>query len=68
MSWDEIAVLVAIKGYKPLFNLQTGRIIVEEGGFNKWDYNGKGQSYLTESAPIEKVEEILNNLMMHQPK
>jgi inosine-uridine nucleoside N-ribohydrolase len=68
MSWDEIVVLVAIKGYKPLFNLKKGKIIVEDNGFNMWNYNGHGQSYITESAPIEKVEEILNNLMMHQPK
>ncbi|MDR3626908.1 MAG: nucleoside hydrolase, partial [Ignavibacteriaceae bacterium] len=46
MSWDEIAVLVAIKGYQPWFTLQNGKIVVDESGSNSWDNNGSGQFYL----------------------
>ncbi|MDR3626820.1 MAG: nucleoside hydrolase, partial [Ignavibacteriaceae bacterium] len=36
MSWDEVAVLVAIKGYKPWFKVREGRIQVENSGNNSW--------------------------------
>ena len=49
MSWDEVAVLVAVKGYKPWFALEKGRIIIDNGGSNDWDYSGSGQYYLTAS-------------------
>ena len=68
MSWDEIAVLVAVKGYKPWFKREKGRIIVKENGFNSWDYNNSGHFYLLFSQPIKEVEKVLDNLMMHQPR
>src|ERR1035437_4777146 len=58
MSWDEVTVLVAVKGYKPWFTLEKGRIIIEDNGSNGWDYSGSGQYYMTASQPTEKVEEI----------
>jgi inosine-uridine nucleoside N-ribohydrolase len=67
MSWDEIAVLVAVKGYKPWFIIEKGKIIIENDGSNKWDSSGLGQYYLKLQQPISKVEEVRNNLMMHQP-
>jgi inosine-uridine nucleoside N-ribohydrolase len=68
MSWDEVAVLVAIKGYQPWFTLQSGKIVVDESGSNSWDNNGSGQFYLVFSQPKDAVEEYINSLMMHQPK
>jgi inosine-uridine nucleoside N-ribohydrolase len=68
MSWDEVAVLVAIKGYEPWFKLQKGKIKVEDNGNNSWNYKDSGNSYLVFSQPKEIVEEYINNLMMHQPK
>ncbi len=68
MSWDEIAVLVAVKGYKPLFNLRGGRIIIHDDGSNEWDYKGHGQFYLTPRAPAEEVGKIIDKLEMCQPR
>lgn len=68
MSWDEVAVLIAIKGYEPWFNVTTGKIIVDESGSNKWDYNGSGQAYIGFSKTVPEIEAVLNKLMMHQPK
>ncbi len=68
MSWDEVAVFVAIKGYKPWFNIKTGKIIVEDSGSNKWDYNSTGQSYIEFSKTVPEIESVLNKLMIHQPK
>lgn len=68
MSWDETAVLVAVKGYQPYYTLHQGKIKVAADGSNSWDENGKGQYYLVEKESPQKVEDIINHLMMQQPK
>jgi len=65
-SWDETAVLVAIKGYSPYYTLHAGKMgIVAADGKNTWDDNGKGQGYLMEKMDYKKVEELINLLIMH---
>jgi inosine-uridine nucleoside N-ribohydrolase len=66
-SWDETAVLVAIKGYSKFYTLHPGRIKVADDGKNTWDENGKGQAYLVEKADHREVQKLINELMMHQP-
>lgn len=68
MSWDETAVLVAIRGAKPYYTLSEGKIIVADDGSNTWDVNGKGHFHLVEDWDFRKVESLTNELMMHQPK
>ncbi|HEY6977639.1 MAG TPA: nucleoside hydrolase, partial [Chitinophagaceae bacterium] len=36
-SWDETAVLVAVKGYEPWYSVEAGSIVVNEDGSNSWD-------------------------------
>ncbi|MEJ7766529.1 MAG: nucleoside hydrolase [Chitinophagaceae bacterium] len=67
MSWDQTAVLIAIKGYKPWYRLQEGRIEVEATGSNTWNNSGKGHFYLVEDRPFQEVQQLINLLMMHQP-
>jgi pyrimidine-specific ribonucleoside hydrolase len=64
MSWDETAVLVAIRGYDSYFSVVEGRFKVREWGGNEWDKNGKGHFYLVQKMPIPEIEKVLNNLMM----
>lgn len=66
-SWDETAVLVAIKGYSQWYTLHKGRITVANDGKNAWDDNGAGQAYLVEKADYHQVEELINALIQHQP-
>ncbi|MDB5137733.1 MAG: nucleoside hydrolase [Mucilaginibacter sp.] len=66
-SWDETAVLVAIKGYSSYYTLHPGRIKVADDGSNTWDNNGKEQAYLVEKMDCKKVQDIINELIMHQP-
>lgn len=68
MSWDEITVLVAVKGHQPYYNLHAGRIKVSADGSNSWNENGKGQYYLVEKESPKKVQDIINHLMMQQPE
>jgi inosine-uridine nucleoside N-ribohydrolase len=66
-SWDETAVLVAIKGYSPFYTLHSGKIKVADDGKNTWDDNGKGQTYLVEKVDYKEVERLINKLIQYQP-
>ena len=67
-SWDETAVLVAVKGYEPWYSVEAGSIIVNEDGSNSWDKDGANQYYLVERLPYIKVQQFINQLMQHQPQ
>jgi len=68
MSWDETAVMVAVKGVTPYYYLYYGKIKVADDGKSTWVDEGKKQAYLIESDSPEKVQSLINNLIMHQPK
>lgn len=68
MSWDETAVLVAIKGWQPWYQIQEGRMLVADDGSNTWDPKGKGHFHLIENCPPEMVQHVINTLIMHQPR
>ena len=67
MSWDQTAVLIAVKGYKPWWNIQTGKIKIAEDGSNSWEKRDSLHSYLTESRSPIIVRDLINDLMRHQP-
>lgn len=67
-SWDETAVLVALKGYEPWYSIESGSIIVNEDGSNSWDKDGTNQYYLVEKLPYTQVQQLINQLMQHQPR
>ena len=67
MSWDQTAVLVAIRGVEPYYGLKRGRFVIN-GGNNAWQDDPNGSHYyLTEKMPVSKVTELIETLMMHQP-
>lgn len=69
MSWDETAVLIAIKGYQPYYDLHKGKMaLVIADGKNTWDDNGEGQGYIVENVDHQVVQDLINTLIMHQPK
>jgi inosine-uridine nucleoside N-ribohydrolase len=67
MSWDETAVLVAIKGYKPWYRIEKGRMLVHEDGSNSWVKKSALHSHLVEVQNPVIVEQLINTIMMHQP-
>ena len=69
MSWDETAVLVAVKGYADYYTIQRGTMHVNDDGSNTWTNDDNGlHAHLIEKAPIEEVRTVIDKLMMHQPK
>jgi len=67
MSWDETAVLIAVKGYKQWWNIQTGKIKVAQDGSNTWENGSSPHSYLVESQSPILISDRINKLIMHQP-
>jgi inosine-uridine nucleoside N-ribohydrolase len=67
MSWDETAVLVAVRGYEKYFDVVKGNIICHADGSNSWDAAGNRDYYLVQKTPIPEMEKILNELIQHQP-
>lgn len=68
MSWDETATLVAVRGYKKYFGAVQGKIIVNQDGSNNWNKKGTGDKYLVLKMPVPELEDVINGLMVHQPK
>ena len=67
-SWDETAVLIAIKGYETWYSLKEGKMEVAEDGRNTWNEQGKDQFYIVEKQPFQIVQSIINKGIMHQPQ
>lgn len=69
MSWDQTAVLVAIKGYEPYYSAERGTFkIINDEGSNSWVPGESGKHLrLIEKMPSEQMAALLENYMMHQP-
>jgi len=67
MSWDETAVFVAVKGWQNYYELETGRCKINAEGINEWKQEESTEARLIEKMPPEKMSQILNQLIMHQP-
>ncbi|GHT52657.1 hypothetical protein AGMMS49982_13480 [Bacteroidia bacterium] len=68
-SWDQTAVLVAVRGTDRYFNTVKGKIKIEANGANSWqdDPNGKHE-YLTWKTSPEELTTVIEDLMMHEAK
>ncbi|WP_295794108.1 nucleoside hydrolase [Mucilaginibacter sp.] len=66
-SWDETAVLIAIKGYGQWYTLHKGKMTIATDGSNGWDESGTKQAYIVEKVDYKVVQDIVNTLIMHQP-
>jgi inosine-uridine nucleoside N-ribohydrolase len=67
MSWDETAVLVAVKGWQDDYTLQKGSCKINADGVNEWENIGTNRAHLVEKQSPLVVCELINQLIMHQP-
>ena len=65
-SWDQTAVLVAIRGYSLYFNSRNVNFEINADGRNVL-VPGENFAYLTEKIPPVEVAKVIEDLMMHQP-
>jgi inosine-uridine nucleoside N-ribohydrolase len=68
MSWDETAVLTAVKGPDFAFGEERGKMVVEPSGFNRWSASENGlHTYLTFKKSSDELSDLIENYMMHEP-
>ena len=68
-SWDETAVLIAIAGYRPWYSTQTGTMNVAPNGSDSWEEAKTGRHVrIVEARPVAEVQQLINTLIMHQPR
>lgn len=70
MSWDQTAVLCAIRDPERYFYVcGPGKIIVNPSGYNNWDPDStKDHYFLVHKYPYQDISDTLEGLMMYQPK
>lgn len=68
MSWDQTAVLVAVKGYEPYFSVERGRCVFYDDGSNDWAVDGKGKHLrLMKKMDYNELTSVIEEYMKHQP-
>ncbi|MCC5843071.1 MAG: nucleoside hydrolase [Verrucomicrobia bacterium] len=67
-SWDQTAVLAAVRGPAPYWTLSPpGRNVPEADGSNHWENDPEGNHvYLVESMPPSGVARVISQLMVHE--
>lgn len=65
-SWDQTAVLIAVKGIKPYFNYRSLNFAIQDDGKNVV-LPGNKISYISFNQAPEQVGKVIEELMMHQP-
>lgn len=66
-SWDETAVLIAVRGYSQWYTLHNGKMKVADDGSNSWDDAANSQAYIVEKVNYTVVQDLINQLIMQQP-
>lgn len=65
-SWDQTAVLVAVRGLEPWFGSRKLNFEIKDDGKNVL-IPGEKFTYLTFKQSPEEISKTVENLMMHQP-
>lgn len=65
-SWDETAVLVAVRGIEPYFGFRKINFKIEDDGKDVL-IPGKKFTYLTFKQSPAQIAKVIEDLMMHQP-
>ena len=67
-SYDQTAVLVAVKGFDHYFDYKTGWFITSPDGSNQWKNDPKGRhKYLVMKMSADSINHVIEDLMMHKP-
>ena len=67
-SWDQTAVLAAIRSVDQYFGLERGRVTVKEDGSNTWTVEPDGpHARLLAKLPPDELAQVIEELMMRPP-
>lgn len=65
-SWDQTAVLVAVRGFGPYFTTRKINFDIQENG-KSVPIDGDKYTYLVFKQSPEEIARVIEELMMHQP-
>lgn len=66
-SWDETAVLYAVRGAADYWEVGKGTVEIADDGKNVWSANGGQHSYLIQKKPPKEMKKIIEDLMVAPP-
>lgn len=67
-SWDQTAVLFAVRGLRDYWTMGTGEIQIADDGKNTWTPDGKSRHYLIAKKPATEMKKIIEDMMVAPPK
>jgi inosine-uridine nucleoside N-ribohydrolase len=67
-SWDQTAVLYAVRGDSSYWTTTEGSITIEEDGHNTWHPEKKNRFYLTAIKTPMEMKKIIEDMMVAPPK
>jgi inosine-uridine nucleoside N-ribohydrolase len=67
-SWDQTAVLYAIRGDHGYWETTEGNIVIEDDGHNKWQIERKNRFYLSARKTPAEMKTIIEDMMVASPK
>ncbi len=68
-SWDQTALLCAVRGFEPYFGYKTGRFITNPDGSNRWNEDPDGpHKHLVMMMDADSMALVIDDLMMHKSR
>ena len=67
-SWDQTAVLFAVRGLKDYWTMGSGTIQIADDGKNNWLATGKARKYLIAKKPVADMKKVIEDMMVAPPK
>jgi inosine-uridine nucleoside N-ribohydrolase len=68
MSWDETAVLIGVYGTEGFFDIERGKIIINNNGSNRWESDPSGRHiYVIQKMSVPEISKFIEERMMHIP-
>jgi inosine-uridine nucleoside N-ribohydrolase len=67
-SWDQTAVLFAVRGNVDYWETGSGTIVIKDDGKNTWTAPGNRHHYLVAKKPVSEMKKIIEDLMVAPPR
>jgi inosine-uridine nucleoside N-ribohydrolase len=68
-SWDQTAVLCAVRGPEQFWDIQEGRLEIADDGKNQWtDAEGTNRFYLKVKTPPSEMKKVIEDMMVAPPR
>ncbi len=67
-SWDQTAVLFAVRGLKDYWTIASGTIQIADDGKNNWVAGGNLRKYLIMKKTVPEMKKIIEDMMVAAPR